>query len=222
MVDNQTIIAIDGEVVKTIFIPGKDDVADKTIKVDVGRSACVELTVLIMPGVTTSLGFDVHLSGEGADCKIYGVYLCPASEKVKINVSLNHDVPHCSSRQLFKGIVSGTAVADFSGIIQVAKDAQRTEAYQENHSLLLSDTAKVNTKPQLIIYADDVKCSHGATIGKLNEDEQFYMRSRGITLEEAKVLQMISFINPVLDMIDNQEDKERIAGEIETALRNTF
>ena len=109
---------------------------------------------------------------------------------------------------------------DFYGKIIVAKDAQRTEAYQENHNILLTDGAKVDTKPQLEIYADDVKCSHGATIGRLNEEEQFYMRSRGITLEDAKVLQMISFIAPVLENIKDEAEREAVAQQFEDAVRN--
>jgi Fe-S cluster assembly protein SufD len=108
---------------------------------------------------------------------------------------------------------------DFYGKIIVAQDAQRTEAYQENHNILLSDGAKVDTKPQLEIYADDVKCSHGATIGRLNEEEQFYMRSRGITLEDAKVLQMISFIAPVLENIEDENEREAAAQRFEDAVR---
>lgn len=108
---------------------------------------------------------------------------------------------------------------DFYGKIIVAQDAQRTEAYQENHNILLTDGAKVDTKPQLEIYADDVKCSHGATIGRLNEEEQFYMRSRGISLEDAKVLQMISFIAPVLEYVQ-EADREAVAAAFEEAIRN--
>ena len=111
---------------------------------------------------------------------------------------------------------------DFYGKIIVAKDAQRTEAYQENHNILLSDGAKVDTKPQLEIYADDVKCSHGATIGRLNEEEQFYMRSRGISLEDAKVLQMISFIAPVLENIEDETEREAVASKFEDAIRNAI
>ena len=102
----------------------------------------------------------------------------------------------------------------------MAQDAQRTEAYQENHNILLSDGAKVDTKPQLEIYADDVKCSHGATIGRLNEEEQFYMRSRGITLEDAKVLQMISFIAPVLENIPDESQRCSAAAQFEDSIRN--
>ena len=102
----------------------------------------------------------------------------------------------------------------------MAQDAQRTEAYQENHKILISDEAKVDTKPQLEIYAVDVKWSHGATIGRLNEEEQFYMRSRGISLEDAKVLQMISFNAPVLEKIPDEAQRETVAAQFESDIRN--
>ena len=186
----------------------------------VGRDASETVIVVVMPGVSVDLKFDVELVGEGAEANLYGAYICAGQEKVKIAVDMHHKVPHCNSRQLFKGIAGGNSRVDFYGKIIVAKDAQRTEAYQENHNLLLSDAAKVDTKPQLEIYADDVKCSHGATIGRLNEEEQFYMRSRGITLEDAKVLQMISFVAPVLENIEGEAEREEITAALETAIRN--
>ena len=158
---------------------------------EVAAGETKDMVLLVYPGVSCDIDLDVRLVGEGAEANIYGTYVCGSDEKVKIAVDMHHEVPHCSSRQLFKGIAGGKSRVDFYGKIIVAQDAQQTQAYQENHNILLSDEAKINTKPQLEIYADDVKCSHGATIGRLNEDEQFYMRSRGITLEDAKVLQMI-------------------------------
>jgi Fe-S cluster assembly protein SufD len=186
----------------------------------VDRDASETLVVVVMPGVSVDLKFDVELVGEGAQANIYGAYICAGHEKVKISMDMHHKVPHCSSRQLFKGIAGGTSKVDFYGKIIVAKDAQRTEAYQENHNLLLSEGAKVDTKLQLEIYADDVKCSHGATIGRLNEEEQFYMRSRGISLEDAKVLQMISFIAPVLENIEDDRERESVTADLESAIRN--
>ena len=179
-----------------------------------------DMVLLVYPGVSCDIRLDVKLAGEGAEANIYGAYVCGGDEKVNIAVDMHHDLPHCNSRQLFKGIAGGKSRVDFYGKIIVAKDAQRTEAYQENHNILLSDDAKVDTKPQLEIYADDVKCSHGATIGRLNEEEQFYMRSRGITLEDARVLQMISFIAPVLENIDDESQRETIAAELESNIRN--
>ena len=186
----------------------------------VERDASAEIVVIVMPGVDCDVRISVELAGEGAEANIYGTYICGGEENVKIAVDMHHKMPHCNSRQLFKGIAGGVSTVDFYGKIIVAQDAQKTEAYQENHNLLLTDGAKVDTKPQLEIYADDVKCSHGATIGRLNEEEQFYMRSRGISLEDAKVLQMISFIAPVLENIRNESQREDLSSQLEMHIRN--
>ena len=191
---------------------------NRSIEVQSGQST--DMVFLVYPGVSCDVSLDVSLKGEGAEANISGAYICGGNEKVKFAVDMHHDVPHCNSRQLFKGIAGGSSRIDFYGKIIVAQDAQRTEAYQENHNILISDEAKVDTKPQLEIYADDVKCSHGATIGRLNEEEQFYMRSRGISLEDAKVLQMISFIAPVLEKIPDEAQREAVAAQFESDIRN--
>ena len=201
---------------EVIFV--QDGQLSRSIEVQSGEKA--EMILLVLPGVSCDIKLDVRLAGEGSEANIYGAYVCGGLERVKIAVDMHHDLPHCNSRQLFKGIAGGTSKVDFYGKIIVAKDAQRTEAYQENHNILLTDGAKVDTKPQLEIYADDVKCSHGATIGRLNEEEQFYMRSRGITLEDAKVLQMISFIAPVLENIEDEAERERVVAQFESSIRN--
>lgn len=208
-----------GDVVRKVYVLDREpDGVPQNIVVE--RDARVEVIVLAMPGVSCDLKMDVRLAGEGSEADIFGAYVCGGDEKVKISVDMHHDLPHCNSRQLFKGIAGGSSKVDFYGKIIVAKDAQRTEAYQENHNILLSDGAKVDTKPQLEIYADDVKCSHGATIGRLNEEEQFYMRSRGITLEDAKVLQMISFIAPVLENIPDETQREALSSQFEESIRS--
>ena len=189
-------------------------------QLEVAAGETKDMVLLVYPGVSCDIDLDVRLVGEGAEANIYGTYVCGSDEKVKIAVDMHHEVPHCSSRQLFKGIAGGKSRVDFYGKIIVAQDAQQTQAYQENHNILLSDEAKINTKPQLEIYADDVKCSHGATIGRLNEEEQFYMRSRGITLEDAKVLQMISFIAPVLENVKDDAQREALSTEFESDIRN--
>ena len=190
----------------------------RQIEVPAGESR--DMILLVYPSVSTDIALNVELQGEGAQANIYGAYVCGADERVKIAVDMHHKMPHCNSRQLFKGIAGGKSRVDFYGKIIVAQDAQRTEAYQENHNILLSDDARVDTKPQLEIYADDVKCSHGATIGRLNEEEQFYMRSRGITLEDARVLQMISFLAPVLEAIPDEAKREEISLQLESAIRS--
>ena len=206
-----------GECLHEVYIAGSCEIPQRIV---LERDARADVVIAVMPGISVDAKIDVELVGEGAEANLYGAYVCGGDEKVKIAVDMYHDMPHCNSRQLFKGVAGGTSKVDFYGKIVVAQDAQRTEAYQENHNLLLSDGAKVDTKPQLEIYADDVKCSHGATIGRLNEEEQFYMRSRGISLEDAKVLQMISFIAPVLENIKDEAERENVAAQIENTVRN--
>ena len=200
---------------RTYFV-GRDVVPETIV---LGRDEELSVLLIALPGVSADVSLKVDLNGEGARFAINGVGISTADEKIRVHVELRHNVPGCSSSQLFKNLVGGRALVDFYGRIIVAQDAQKTEAYQANHNLLLSETARVNTKPQLEIYADDVKCSHGATIGKLNEDEQFYMRSRGISLAEARFLQMISFVSPVFELVPEETERERLKGDVEAALR---
>ena len=158
----------------------------------------LDLQFVVLPGESKDIEVSVDLCGPGAQAHLKGLYLCKADEKVNFRVLMHHRAPGCKSTQLFNGIAGGEAQVNFHGTIVVAPDAQQTEAYQENHNIVLTEQAKVNTKPQLEIYADDVKCSHGATVGQLNQDEIFYMRSRGIPEKEAKTLQMLSFLSPVI------------------------
>ena len=213
----ETMLITAGEFVHKVYVYG--GIAEVPRNIVVERCARVDVVVLILPGVSCDLHMNIELKGEGAEANVYGAYVCGADERVNVSVDMHHDVPHCNSRQLFKGIAGGSSKVDFYGKIIVAQNAQKTEAYQENHNILLSDAAKVDTKPQLEIYADDVKCSHGATIGRLNEEEQFYMRSRGISLEDAKVLQMISFIAPVLENIPDETEREKAATQYEADIR---
>ena len=157
-----------------------------------------ELSYVILPGESRDINLSIDLDTPGQELKITGLYLCSGDEVVNFNITVNHRAPGCRSTQLIKGIAGGTSRVTFNGRIVVAQDAQKTEAYQENHNILLSESARVETQPHLEIYADDVKCSHGATIGRLNPDELFHMRSRGIPRPEAEALQMLSFLSPVI------------------------
>lgn len=183
---------------RKVYIVGKDAVPRQ---VSLGAGEEMDVVFVVLPGADCNVYMDVDLCGRGASARISGLYLANASQKVDIRIDMKHSVPECSSRQLVKGIASGSSRASFYGRILVAPDAQKTKAYQENHNILASERARVDTKPQLEIYADDVECSHGATIGRLNADEQFYMRSRGIPEAEARVLQMISFLAPVAGLL---------------------
>ena len=158
----------------------------------------LNLQYVVLPGESRDIEVTIDLIGPGAEAHIKALYLCKADEKVHFRIVMHHRAPGCKSTQLINGIAGGQADVRFDGTIVVAPDAQQTEAYQENHNIVLTEEAKVVTKPQLEIYADDVKCSHGATVGQLNADELFYMRSRGIPEAEARTLQMLSFLSPVI------------------------
>ena len=158
----------------------------------------LNLEYVVLPGESRDIDINIDLVGPGAEAHIKALYLCKADEKVNFRILMHHRAPGCRSTQLINGIAGGEAQVNFGGTIVVAPDAQQTEAYQENHNIVLTETAKVDTRPQLEIYADDVKCSHGATVGQLNADELFYMRSRGVPEAEARTLQMLSFLSPVI------------------------
>ena len=193
--------------------------------IEVGANAELDLTVVVLPGVSARIPLTIDLTGAHSEVRLSGIYLCSGHDDVTFDITMHHRTGDCCSRQIFNGLAAGEAKCGFFGKIVIAPDAQRTEAFQENHNILLSDSARVNTKPRLEIYADDVKCSHGATVGKLNEDEQFYMRSRGIPEDEAKVLQMISFVAPVLEAVpeessDGSPCRSAVAGQVENAIRS--
>lgn len=189
------------------------DRGDKlSFKASPGSGENLDLTLVCLGGGQAS--FDIDIAHPVTTVRLRGVYLCTGDDTLEITVNMHHLSGGSSSDQLFKGIAGGKAKVRFDGRIVVARDAQKTEAYQTNRNLQLSDEATVETLPQLEIYADDVKCSHGATVGRLDEDEQFYMRSRGISLDQARRLQMLSFIFPVIGGLPD-DAVEQIVGRLE-------
>jgi Fe-S cluster assembly protein SufD len=153
---------------------------------------------------------NVHpvLAGEGGECLINGLFIGTVERQHLDNYMLvEHASPHCDSRQFYNGILDGRSHGVFHGRIIVHKDAQKTDAKQTNRNLLLSDDAQIDTKPQLEIYADDVKCTHGATIGQIDETALFYLRSRGIDEASARKLLLLAFANECLDRM--KEDTVR-------------
>ncbi len=151
-----------------------------------------------------------RLGGEFAVNHISGLYLIDKNQHVDNFTFINHASADCESNELFKGVMDDASTGAFTGRILVAKDAQRTNAYQSNNNLLLTELAKINTRPQLEIYADEVKCSHGATVGQLDDNALFYLRARGINKEEANILLMFAFANEVIEKIQLPELKDRI------------
>ncbi|MFO7756381.1 MAG: Fe-S cluster assembly protein SufD, partial [Bacteroidales bacterium] len=151
-----------------------------------------------------------RLNGEGAECNALGLYLSDKWQHVDNFVSIEHASPNCISNQLFKGVLDDSATGTFNGRILVNEGAQKTLAYQKNNSILLTDDARMDSKPQLEIYADDVKCSHGATVGQLDEEAMFYLRSRGIPKEEARLMLMFGFAHEIIKHISTEVLRNRI------------
>lgn len=162
---------------------------------------------------------NIRLNGKGADAHINGLYLVDRKQHVDNRVFVEHAVPDCTSNELFKGILDDEASAVFNGHVLVQRDAQRTNAYQQNRNILLTDKATVNTRPFLEIYADDVKCSHGATVGQLDIEALFYLRSRGICLASARLLLMYAFAAEVINKMSLDPLKSRVDEMVKQRLR---
>ncbi len=172
-----------------------------TMQVMQDRDSSFSSHSLSLGGSLVRNNVNVVLNGAGAECALNGLYVTKASQHVDNHTSIDHAKPACTSRELYKGILDDTSTGVFNGRIVVRKDAQKTNARQTNKNLLLSKNAGINTTPQLEIFADDVKCTHGATIGQLNEEELFYLRSRGIDKDAARTLLTYAFASELLSAV---------------------
>jgi len=162
---------------------------------------------------------NMAINGEGCETNLYGIYLVDKNQLLDNHTFVDHIKPNSTSHELFKGVVDDKAKAVFSGKVMVRKDAQKTNAFQTNRNILLNDEATINTKPQLEIYADDVKCSHGATVGQLDPEAMFYMRSRGIGEESARMLLMYAFADEVITKISIDALREKICSMVNKRLK---
>jgi Fe-S cluster assembly protein SufD len=160
----------------------------------------------------------IALRGEGADCTMNGVYLADGDRLMDTHTALDHAMPHCTSHEVYKGILAGKARAVFNGRIIVRIDAQKTDAKQTNRALLLSDEATINSNPQLEIFADDVKCTHGAAVGQLDDEAMFYLQARGLTRIEARDMLLHAFAGEVLNGLKIPALREQIEQEFFSAL----
>ena len=183
------------------------------------RNAVLDSNIITLYGGFIRNNMYVSLNEVGGDCNLYGMYILDKKQVVDNFSYIDHIAPHCTSNEHFKGVMDDAALANFSGCIRVRPDAQKTEAYQANNNLLLSDAARVNTKPQLIIDADDVKCSHGATVGQIDEEAMFYLRSRGIGREEARMMMMFGFAHDIIRHVQLEPLREKIDELIDKRLR---
>ncbi len=161
---------------------------------------------------------NVALTGEGSNTTLEGLYLLSGDQLSDTHSFIDHVAPHCTSQEHYKGILDGRSRGVFNGKIMVRKGAQKTNSYQDNRNIILSNEAKVDTKPQLEIFADDVKCSHGATVGQLSKESMFYLRSRGISEDQARSILIYAFANDVLKGIKESEVRK----ELEDMLSQRF
>ena len=172
-----------------------------TLQLYQGRGSSLRTFNVTLGGRLTRNEVNAVLDGEGCECALDGLYLLSGRQHVDNHTRLEHAKPHCDSREIYKGILDGKSSGVFHGRIVVRPGAQKTDSKQTNNNLLLSDEALVNSKPQLEIYADDVKCTHGATIGQLDEDSLFYLRCRGIDRKTARSLLIYAFASEVINRI---------------------
>jgi Fe-S cluster assembly protein SufD len=172
-----------------------------TLQIRQGRSANVASHSLLLGGGLVRNNVHPVLAGEGGECLINGLFVGNGHRHLDNYMKVEHLAPHCESRQFYNGILDEQAHGVFHGRIIVHKDAQKTDAKQTNRNLLLSDSAQIDTKPQLEIYADDVKCTHGATIGQIDESALFYLRARGISETQARGLLLYAFAHESLDRL---------------------
>jgi Fe-S cluster assembly protein SufD len=179
----------------------------------------VQSSVVTLHGGLVRNNLNVKLDGEGCENHAFGLFATDKTQHVDNFVFVEHAKPNCNSSQLFKGILDEKSTGAFTGRILVDRDAQKTNAYQKNSSILLTDDVKMNSKPQLEIYADDVKCGHGGTVGQLDEEAMFYLRTRGIEEREARLMLMYAFTNEILSKIQIEPLKERMNELIEKRLR---
>ncbi|MEM7512501.1 MAG: Fe-S cluster assembly protein SufD [Bacteroidota bacterium] len=168
-------------------------------QVHIGKNANFTISTLSFGGDLVRNNLEVFLDGEHSEAHLFGTYMLDGLQHVDNHTQVHHKVPNCFSNELYKGIIHEKGTAVFNGRINVYQDAQKTNAFQSNRNILLSPTANIFTKPQLEIYADDVKCSHGATTGQLDTDAMFYLKARGINEREAKMLLIQAFIGEVTE-----------------------
>ena len=179
----------------------------------------LKIVVITFNGGDIRNSYHIDLDGEGAETQVYGLYLIDKTQHVENHLKVNHNVPHCTSNEKFKGVLDDEASGIFNGHVYVAPNAQKTDAHQNNSNIILTPKAKINSQPFLEIYADDVKCSHGTSTGQLDQEAMFYMRQRGISKANARILLMYAFAAEVSNHIGNEMLHEHIDDMIKRRLR---
>jgi Fe-S cluster assembly protein SufD len=204
----------DDAVVDHVKLQGESDKAFHVanLQVEQGRASQFVSHSFSLGGGLVRNDLGTVFGAEGGECTLNGLYMVGGRQHVDNHTSIDHAKPHCTSRELYKGVLDGKSKAVFNGKIVVRPDAQKTNARQTNKNLILSDDTGVNSKPQLEIFANDVKCAHGATVGQVDKDALFYMRSRGLALGAARNLLTYAFASEILEEIRVKPARAYVAG----------
>ena len=182
----------------------------------------VNHNVITLHNGVTRNGTHLVFRGEGATCNLSGCVIADKNQHVDNHTLIDHAVTNCSSQELYKYVLDDKAVGAFAGLVLVRQDAQHTDSEMRNQNICVTKEAHMFTQPMLEIYADDVKCAHGSTVGQLNDDALFYMRQRGINEKEAKLLLEVAFINEVIDKMNLEPLRQRLHHLVEKRFRGEF
>jgi Fe-S cluster assembly protein SufD len=193
-----------------------------TTRAELGPNSSYKTTTINFGAALSRHDIRVQMDHEGAECSVDGLYMVDGTQHTDTHSVIDHRQPHCTSHQLYKGILDGKSRAVFNGIVFVRHGAQQTDARQTNKNLLLSTDARVDTKPQLEIFADDVKCTHGAAVGQLDEDEMFYLLSRGINPALARNMLTYGFAEEVIERIAVESIRRELDAAVLNRLRAQF
>lgn len=172
------------------------------------RDSHFDIRTVTLKGFWVRNNLNIAVNGENCSTKLYGTYMPIEKEHLDNHTMVDHRVPHCESDEVYKGIVTDKATGVFNGKVFVRQDAQKTNAFQQNANIILTDDAQMYSKPELEIYADDVKCSHGSTTGQFDEEAVFYLRARGLSEESARELLVYAFVSEIIDAISNEPLRE--------------
>jgi Fe-S cluster assembly protein SufD len=189
-----------------------------TTEIEVERNGRSVTNTVQLQGKLLRNNLNVRIAGQSAEAHLNGFYLVSGTDLFDNHTLVDHLVPNCQSNETYKGLLGGKATGVFNGKVHVHVDAQKTNAYQQNKNILLSDTATMNSKPELEIYADDVKCSHGSTTGQLDADAMFYLRSRGLSQRSALALLLTAFASDVLGAVSDEELRETLERKVQARL----
>ncbi|MCE3295352.1 MAG: sufD [Crocinitomicaceae bacterium] len=183
--------------------------------VDQAKDSVFTINTITLDGGLVRNNLTINVEGQNCETNLSGAYILKGKQHVDNHTVVDHKVAHCLSNELYKGVIDDQSTAVFNGKVFVRKDAQKINAFQSNGNVLLSDSATANSKPELEIYADDVKCSHGSTTGQLDEEAVFYLRARGLSEKSARALMVSAFIGDVIEKIENDAVREYVDALIE-------